>query len=248
MAGQPRLTMCADEPHPLLLANPLATGLAIRALRLNSRDYADEDFVRHGVALPPTLHHAAPARRREFLAGRRCAQAALASLGLDSAELPIGADGAPCWPPGFSGSISHSATWAVAVVSGAEPSRLGVDCEGIIDADAFRDMVDHVAAASELASAERVLGDRRLAMTLVFSAKESAYKALPPGDRMDCDFSSFRVDLSGDGAECFHVTDVRPRICGRRYPGMSSWLDPSTLLTLSATKVGASGPVLKPSP
>ncbi|GAB2669017.1 4'-phosphopantetheinyl transferase family protein [Arenimonas aestuarii] len=232
MAGQPRLTMRPDEPHPLLLANPLATGLAIRALRLNPRHFTDDDFARHGVAQPSELYRAGCARRCEFLAGRRCAQSALESLGCGRPNIPIGAGGAPDWPTGCNGSISHSASWATAVVSTTQRVRPGIDCESIIGVSAFRDMVELVAAEGELESAERTLGDRHLALTLLFSAKESAFKSLPPEERAGCSFLSFRVVIAGDIGAGFEVRDVRPHVRTCSRPGLYARLDQTTILTL----------------
>jgi 4'-phosphopantetheinyl transferase EntD len=67
-------------------------------------------------------------RRREFLAGRLAAQAALARLGERGL---VGRRGhAPVWPPGFCGSISHSGGFAVAVAASTRRWRaLGVDLE-----------------------------------------------------------------------------------------------------------------------
>ncbi len=67
-------------------------------------------------------------RRREFLAGRLAAQAALAQIGVR--EL-VGRRGyAPVWPDGCCGSISHSNGVAVAVAGSAlDWQALGVDLE-----------------------------------------------------------------------------------------------------------------------
>ena len=67
-------------------------------------------------------------RRREFLAGRLAAQAALARLGERGL---VGRRGhAPVWPQGFCGSISHSGGIAVAVAASTRQwQALGVDLE-----------------------------------------------------------------------------------------------------------------------
>jgi 4'-phosphopantetheinyl transferase EntD len=46
-------------------------------------------------------------RRREFTAGRECARAALAGLGLAAVPILRGYRGAPQWPDGVVGSITH---------------------------------------------------------------------------------------------------------------------------------------------
>ena len=47
-------------------------------------------------------------RLREFTAGRWHAKRALAALGLRDVDLPRRADGAPAWPDGVVGSVSHA--------------------------------------------------------------------------------------------------------------------------------------------
>src|SRR5271165_6795043 len=46
-------------------------------------------------------------RVREFESGRAYAKRALAMLGIDDVDLPIGPDRSPVWPIGVVGSISH---------------------------------------------------------------------------------------------------------------------------------------------
>jgi 4'-phosphopantetheinyl transferase EntD len=56
-------------------------------------------------------------RRREFTTARGCARAALAALGLPPAPIVPGPRGAPQWPTGVVGSITHCAgycAWALA--------------------------------------------------------------------------------------------------------------------------------------
>lgn len=55
-------------------------------------------------------------RRREFLAGRAAAAEALAHGDMPRHSVSRTDRGVPVWPPGVVGSISHSRTWAVAVV------------------------------------------------------------------------------------------------------------------------------------
>ncbi|HWS27500.1 MAG TPA: hypothetical protein VN259_13150, partial [Xanthomonadales bacterium] len=73
-------------------------------------------------------------RRREFLAGRLAAHAALTALGERGA---VGRQGrAPVWPQGCSGSISHANGCAVAVAASARHwQALGIDLEAPIKAD-----------------------------------------------------------------------------------------------------------------
>ena len=83
----------------------------------------------------------------------------------------------PLWPDGISGSITHSGTEAMAVVA-PYPALIGIDSEAILAENEAREIKDGIIDVRE----ERVLSHSgypfALALTLVFSAKESLFKAL----------------------------------------------------------------------
>ncbi|MEO3751913.1 4'-phosphopantetheinyl transferase superfamily protein [Streptomyces sp. B6B3] len=105
-------------------------------------------------------------------AGRRAAGAALRRAG--SAVTTVGrrADGAPAFPPGFAGSLTHTPDLALAAVA-PDARGIGVDVEPRLpDARLHRFLLD---------DAERALlwPDRdRSALRTLFAAKEAAFKAL----------------------------------------------------------------------
>jgi 4'-phosphopantetheinyl transferase EntD len=73
-------------------------------------------------------------RLREFQSGRAFAKRALSMLGVNNAELPIGADRATVWPNGIVGSITHARdgnqSHAVATVARAcNIPAIGIDVE-----------------------------------------------------------------------------------------------------------------------
>ena len=65
----------------------------------------------------PIVKKAVEKRRREFSAGRTCARQALRELGCADAPIVHNQNGAPLWPPGIVGSITHSNTYAAAVAA-----------------------------------------------------------------------------------------------------------------------------------
>ncbi|MEU8262513.1 4'-phosphopantetheinyl transferase superfamily protein [Micromonospora sp. NPDC048999] len=120
-------------------------------------------------------------RRREFVTARRCAREALAHLGYAPAPIRPGPKREPLWPAGVVGSITHCASYrAAAVARDTALASLGIDAEphGVLP--------DGVAEAVTVAGEPELL--RRLAHTdpyvhwdrLLFSAKESVYKAWYP--------------------------------------------------------------------
>lgn len=156
------------------------------------------------ITLPARWRGAAPPRIASFVAGRHCAAVALARaaaladdrtgeadvasqperpLPLD-APIPVAGSGAPTWPPGFVGSITHTADRAIAVVACDRQLRsIGVDCEQLLDTSSAADIVEHVVPELDALLAGAGLAEyglRPTVVTLVFSAKESLYKALHP--------------------------------------------------------------------
>jgi 4'-phosphopantetheinyl transferase EntD len=117
----------------------------------------------------------APKRRRDFALGRACARAALAGLGHGEAVIAKGDDGAPLWPSGIAGSITHTDGYAAALVG--ESGRfvgIGIDAERIggVTTDLWPRLF--TSAEQERLRAE---ADPLRAATLLFSAKEASYKA-----------------------------------------------------------------------
>jgi 4'-phosphopantetheinyl transferase EntD len=81
-----------------------------------------------------SLSGAGARRRREFAAGRWHARRALRELGVQEPSIPRGDDGAPIWPEGFVGSISHTMdgerVFAVAAVARVcDLLAVGIDVE-----------------------------------------------------------------------------------------------------------------------
>lgn len=120
---------------------------------------------------------ATPKRRNDFLTGRQCAHAALSALGVRPAPLLRDGAGAPVWPAGVVGSITHSRGYrAAAVAPRAEIAAIGVDAEpnermssGVLEA---------VGAPVELSAVKLMRGSDVALDRLLLSAKESVFKAM----------------------------------------------------------------------
>ena len=90
--------------------------------------------IRSGYALHPeealAVSGAVQRRRDEFATGRACIHQALVSLGHPDCPIPVGRGKVPHWPEGIAGSVSHSSTLAVAVVTYRDVARaIGIDVE-----------------------------------------------------------------------------------------------------------------------
>jgi 4'-phosphopantetheinyl transferase EntD len=149
-----------------------------------------------GAELFPQEHvfiaRAAETRRREFTTARACARAALARLGLPAVAVLPGVGGAPQWPEGVTGSITHCPGYrAAAVALSSDIASLGVDAEP------NEALPDHGMLELIAIDAERVrLGELAVEMPgvcwdrLLFSAKESVYKTWYPLARSWLGFES----------------------------------------------------------
>jgi enterobactin synthetase component D len=143
--------------------------------------------------LPGALQAASPKRRTEYLAGRYCAQQALARAGADGDTwVARGGDELPAWPPGWLGSISHTRDGAVAAVARRTHCHvLGVDMERIVGEDQLEALRRLVVLPGERELLDALSAPP--ALTLLFSAKEALYKALYPQVREFFDFSAARA-------------------------------------------------------
>jgi 4'-phosphopantetheinyl transferase EntD len=149
----------------------------------------------------PAVDRAVDKRRREFVTTRALARTALAGLGLPSAPIPRGEAGAPGWPDGVVGSLTHCAGYRAAAVARRDDVRtVGIDAEpnepvpdGVLETVA--DDGERAAVAALAAGAPDVAWDR-----LLFSAKESVYKAWYPLTGRWLDFLAAEVTIEPAGA------------------------------------------------
>ena len=135
-----------------------------------------DDFARCGIE--PA--RGAAKRQCEFLAGRLCAREALQQLCSERSVPAVGSDGAPQWPAGVVGSITHGGGRALAVVGAAgHYAGLGLDIEKWLPAPRAERLHGEILTPSEL---QRFATRTDLAWltTLAFSLKESLFKALYP--------------------------------------------------------------------
>jgi enterobactin synthetase component D len=170
----------------------LLAGLTVHHVSFDPATFTDADL----LWLPhhAELSHAGRKRKADHLAGRIAA-----AYALNERTIPgIGPSGEPLWPDGMSGSITHSGMQAMAVVIRKRQALIGIDCEAILPENEAREIKDGIIDAQE----EPVLSHSGypfpLALTLVFSAKESLFKALFPRMQAYMGFDSARVTKLDD--------------------------------------------------
>ncbi|CAG7856334.1 hypothetical protein MCAMS1_00775 [biofilm metagenome] len=147
------------------------------------------------------------ARREEFTAGRMLAQQCLLSLGQQPTPIGRGVDREPLWPKQTVGSITHTDTFAAAVVWMPDiklwPVCIGIDAEhfGRLSNDDW----PTVFTDQEIkALNQKKLSDRDQLATYMFSAKEAVYKTQFPLTRRFIEFNEVSVSIQFPGRENCH--------------------------------------------
>ena len=140
-------------------------------------------------------------RRREFTAGRNAARAALAQFGFAPAAIPVGEKREPIFPPGISGSITHTLDYcAVAVIRRGEVLSLGIDAE--LNEPLAGEVRRLIVSPDEESDLQAALGGVACdGAKLAFSLKEAFYKAFFQQARMFLDFREAFVSVDARRGE-----------------------------------------------
>ena len=155
-------------------------------------------------------------RRREFTGVRVCARLALARAGLRPAPILPGPTGAPLWPSGVVGSMTHCDGYRAAAVGRSEAfAAIG------IDAEPHAPLPDGVLA--RVASESEQITLARLATQapefcwdkILFCAKEAVFKAWSPMTGRWLGFTDAEVELDPDGGFAARLLVAGPLVGGR---------------------------------
>ncbi|MGF1877965.1 4'-phosphopantetheinyl transferase superfamily protein [Photobacterium frigidiphilum] len=148
-----------------------------------------------GIILPETLHGAVKKRQAEYVAGRYLAKRCLVALGRAEADVGISQHRAPLWPKEIIGSISHSSNKAICVLNQCDlPEQgIGIDIEQCLTDGTAMSIKNTIINEAEQALITKHDIDFSTGLTVVFSAKESLFKALFPQVRAYFDFLDAEV-------------------------------------------------------
>jgi 4'-phosphopantetheinyl transferase EntD len=173
------------------------------------------------------LARAVDKRRREFATARGCARRALADLGVAPAPILRGERGAPQWPPGIVGSITHCAGYRAAAVGRASDIlTIGLDAEpneplpdrviDVVSLPAERALLRDLAAGAPGTCLDRLL----------FTAKETVYKAWFPLTGRWLGFEDADITINAaDGTFEARLLIPAPTVGGSPLRGFTgSWL------------------------
>jgi enterobactin synthetase component D / holo-[acyl-carrier protein] synthase len=150
-------------------------------------------------------------RRDEYTAGRSCARRALSALNITDFPLLSGPKREPIWPAGIAGSITHCTGYCAAAVARTSMVKsLGIDAE--LDKPLGRDIERMVCTSGELEWCRTTSITSAVNWpVIVFSAKESIYKACFPIVKEYIDFQDAELAID-PAAGIFHATFLNRQV------------------------------------
>lgn len=155
-------------------------------------------FHSHQIEVPNNFKQMSNKRMLEYFMSRLCAKQGLHELGYyKPIKLNKSTHGNVIWPDKFTGSISHSDNMAIAcVVHETQYRSVGIDIENIVNYSIYEQLKFLVLSYSELdiyfKNYSKLLTKEQF-FTLVFSAKESIFKAIYQEVGYIFGFSCFEV-------------------------------------------------------
>lgn len=182
---------------------------AIQVRQFDTAHYNEAVPEHYHIRIPDSMKRAVIQRQAEFVAGRVAACDALRACRSAVMQLPVGQHRAPIWPDGVVGSISHHDHLAVAIARRSRSDMLGVDIENWIK-DATLETIQGALAGRE--DREQMQGlslSQYQRMTVLFSAKESVFKALYPRTGCYFDFSESMLSSWHEGKQSLTL-DLTP--------------------------------------
>jgi enterobactin synthetase component D len=172
----------------------ISSTVKISACHYNAGLFKVNLFEKFDINMPHSIVKSVTKRQSEFLAGRMMARSALELLTDDKITVDIGENRSPVWPNDIVGSISHSAQMALSIVSKKYTCRyVGCDIEPVITFTTQSEISDSIVNSDEKTLINNSQLESCVAFTLIFSAKESLFKALYPYVKCYFDFRDAEV-------------------------------------------------------
>lgn len=175
--------------------------------------YQQEFFDLFSVAFPGDLARAVPKRQAEFLAGRYAAREAMRCSGIDANHpetVHVGPQRSPIWPSEYIGSITHTDNKAICVITSFNTDvQIGVDYETYLSELVACEVNSNIHTKEEsLVLTEQGISTS-IATTIIFSAKESLFKALYPkvGEYFGFDYATVRYCDVSSGCLTLRLKD-----------------------------------------
>ncbi|MCW8347918.1 4'-phosphopantetheinyl transferase superfamily protein [Vibrio sp. ZSDZ65] len=179
----------------------------ISSCDFNSNCFDVDFFSLLNIPITERVINSTPQRQAEYFSGRYVAKLALQAANVNTFNVGIGENRCPMWPSGWHGSISHTDNKAVAVISEDTTKYIGVDIENIIDPLTADSISDIIHTRKELILLTEFGFPTNIATSLLFSAKESLFKATYPYIGYYFGFENARA-LQIDTKNCFLTLEL----------------------------------------
>lgn len=153
--------------------------LHVACCQFDPRAYTPQLADQLGVVLPEALHHAVTKRQAEYVASRWLVSKLFETVGIHNFQLLNRPDRSPIWPTGIIGSLSHHDHKVFAVID-KRPKWVGNDIERILSDQKAAELRSMIMTLEELTLLTTSGLSLSQATTLVFSIKETVYKAVYP--------------------------------------------------------------------
>lgn len=201
--------------------------------QFNRQKYADNLFNQFDISFPASVQKSVVKRKSEFLAGRLCAKKCLSQYDLVS-QVSIGTHREPVWPDGVLGAISHTNNIAGALITKSQDiSGVGLDIENVMSNETMHSISSQIMSKEELHYCNSYNADNNTIYTLVFSAKESFFKAAFSQVQKYFDFNAVKVLRISRNLVTFKVTEQLSKGLQPGYEFSVNWMkiDTKTILT-----------------
>lgn len=171
----------------------------VQLMRYNPAAYSDELYRQFHIHQPLQANLWADKRKAQYLAGRLAARESLRAINSPASEQPIptGHHREPMWPTNVLGSISHAEGFSVATTTHKNLTchGIGLDIQSIVSDEDLELITPAVLTEKDRKLYENNntgLTSRQL-FTLIFSAKESFFKAAYGSVREYFDFNAISI-------------------------------------------------------
>jgi enterobactin synthetase component D len=220
--------------------------LPVAMCRFDLERFNGDCFAREGIWLPDAVSRSVPKRQADYFHGRLAARRALALLGQPGGQVGMGSSREPLWPEGVVGSITHAGPYAAAMaVDAAALFGVGIDLEQVVNLDQRPSLQSVVMGSAELALLESLRAHIAYdaLLTLVFSAKESFFKAAFYSVKRYFDFDAVALTRF-DASSRLLTFEIREHLSPRLTTGTAfsvsyDVIDSSTVFTCCLLHHGA---------
>jgi len=209
--------------------------LVLKYTIYNIDSYSPSLFDFFNIVAPDELNRSVKKRQAEYLAGRYTSRLGLRALNVTDDFIVKSRNRAPIWPKNIVGSISHTSTKALAAIGlKGDFQYVGVDIESIITKSDYINILDLILVKTEHKWLTR---NKELWLTIIFSAKESLFKALYPlvniyFDFVDAEMIDIDVEEGTFTLKLLKSLDDRFR-SGAAFKGKYTQLDGSVVTLIA---------------